>query len=216
MTVSTVLASVLLGLTGLLLVVALVPFHARASGSLHEATPEGTAQLEWGWGLFALGVSSERGLALRVLGFRVLRLRRRRVRGARGGRREERRRERKRRRPAGPRRSWPALRQARALLLMAAHVARTLRLRLRVQGIVGTGDPADTALLAGLVPLLEGVPGVDLELGWEWLDEELELDAQGSARIWLAHLLCVVAALLLARENRAALRAVIWGSRRTG
>jgi hypothetical protein len=76
------------------------------------------------------------------------------------------------------------------------------------RGVVGTGDPADTALLFGAVRALQELPGVELDLRPDWLDEELEIDARASVRIWIADLLVVVVALLLVRENRAALREV--------
>ncbi len=200
----SVLLSIVLGLLGLLLLVTLVPFQAQASASIHEASLTGAAGVEWGWGLFAFQISSERGLAFRVLGISVPRLWKRHRHDAR----EERRRKKRAREPRKRKRSRLALWQGRALLRMVARLAPALRLRLRVKGTVGTGDPADTALLAGLAQLMDGVSGVELDLGWEWLDEQLDLDAEGSARIWIAQLLCVTAALLWVRENRAALRAV--------
>jgi hypothetical protein len=91
---------------------------------------------------------------------------------------------------------------------MLLRLGRTLRLRLRVSGFVGTGDPADTALLFAQLRALRALPGVKLDLEPDWLEEELELDAEGSARISVGHLLVVAAALLWARENRLALRAM--------
>jgi hypothetical protein len=199
-----VLLCIVLGALGLLLLVMLVPFQAQASASINEAALSGAAGVEWGRGLFALQISSERGLAFRVLGISVPRPWRRRRHEAR----EERRRKKRARAPRKRKRSRLALWQGRALLRMVARLAPALRLRLRVKGTVGAGDPADTALLAGLAQLMDGVPGVKLDLGWEWLDEQLDLDVEGSARIWIAHLLCVTAALLWVRENRAALRAL--------
>ncbi len=200
----SVLLSIALGLMGFLLLVTLVPFQAQASASIHDASLMGTAEVAWGWGLFAFQISSERGLAVRLFGISLPRFWRRHRRDAR----EERRRKKRARRPRERRRSRLALWRGRALLRMAARLASALRLRLRVKGIVGIGDPSDTALLAGLARLVDRVPGVQLDLGWEWLDERLDLDADGSARIWIAQLLCATAALLWVRENRAALRAL--------
>jgi hypothetical protein len=194
---------VALGLLGLLLLVALVPFQAQGSASIHQASLMGAAGVEWGGGLVALRISSERGLAFRLLGVSIPWKRSRRDEA-----REEQRRKKRGREPGKRGRPRTALSHGRALLGMVARLARALRLRLRVNGTVGTGDPADTALLAGLAQLVERVPGLELDLGWEWLDEQLDLDAEGSARIWIAQLLWVAAALLLVRENRAALRAM--------
>ncbi len=202
----SVLLSIVLGLLGLLLLVTLVPFQAQASASIHEASLAGAAGVEWGFGLFAVQISSECGLAFRLLGISVPRLWKRRRHDAR----EERRRKKRAREPRKRKRSRVAPWQGRALLRMVARLAPALRLRLRVKGTVGTGDPAGTALVTSLAQLVDGVPGVELDLSWEWLDEQLDLYAEGSARIWIAQLLCVTAALLWVRENRAALRAVSW------
>lgn len=200
----SVVLSIALGLLGFLLLVTLVPFQARASASIHGASLMGTAEVAWGWGLFAFRISGERGLTVRVFGIPLPRLWKRHRREAR----EERRRKKRTRGSRERRRPRLALRRGRALLHMAARLASALRLRLRVKGTLGTGDPADTALLAGLARLVDRVPGVQLALDWEWLDERLDLDADGSARIWIAQLLCATAALLWVRENRAALWAV--------
>lgn len=200
---ATVLLSILLALLGLLLLLVLLPFHVRAAGSIHGDALAGWARAQWAWGLLGFGVAVGRGMELTVLGMPI-RLRR--------GRRRERQEpeEREGEEPEEERRSRRkmTLRRVRRLLGMGARLVGTLRLRLRVSGTVGTGDPADTAVLAGSMRALQGLPGVEIDLGWEWLEEQLDLELEGSARIWIAHLLVVAAGLLWVRENRAALWAM--------
>jgi len=191
-------------LLGLLLLVAAVPFHARATGAVHDGEVSGAVWIGWGWGLLSVNVAAG-GAAVRVAGVRVVRLD-----GRRGGKRSAP--AEKERRDAGGERWAGRLRRSvrarRPLLRMAARLARALRLRLRLAGSLGAGDPADTAALVALARLLEAVPGVELPLEFDWLDEVVELEAEGSARIWVAELAAAAAVLLLERENRAALRVV--------
>jgi hypothetical protein len=210
------IAQLLLGLLAavgaLLALVVLVPFHARAGGAVHGESAAGAAEVRWGPGLLALRLSSADGLTARLLGIPLPRLwSRRGVRRSPGRRRGGPERERGRREAPRARKrpgAGAVLRHRGALLRMAVRLARPLRLRVRIAGTVGTGDPADVALLAAIARAARDLPGVELDLEWDWVDEALELDGELSARIWVAHLLCAAAALLLRRENRAALRAM--------
>jgi hypothetical protein len=158
-------------------------------------------RLDWAWGLLRAELASGRGFSVRAAGLRVPRFG--------GGRREG--------RPARVEEAAPEeggldrlrslLREREALLRMALRLARALHLRVRVTGTVGTGDPADTALLAGLLRALDELPGVELALGVEWVEEVLEIDAECAARIWVAEILVVAALLMRVRAHRAALRA---------
>jgi hypothetical protein len=91
---------------------------------------------------------------------------------------------------------------------MAARLLGALHLSLRLRGRLGTGDPADTVALVGLLQAARALPGVQLEVEIDWLDEVLEGEAEGSARVWLAEVLAVAALLLLRREHRSALWAL--------
>jgi len=204
------MTQILVGLVALMVLVLLVPFHARARGWLHGGSAAGAVDIRWGAGLLALRLSSEDGLTARLLGvplppirFRSgrprSRSRDRRARGRKAGKTPQ----------DGKRPGAAALLRHRGdLLHMALQLARPLRLRLRLAGIVGTGDPAEVALLAGIGRAAGGRPGVTLDLEWDWVEEVLELEGELSARIWVAHLLGVAAALWLRPENRVALRAV--------
>jgi hypothetical protein len=197
-----VLAAILWGILVLLGLLVAVPFHAQAVGSFHEAALDARAEIAWGWGALSLRVARG-GPALHLFGLRLWRFSKR-------GRREENRREAKtgERSPTKKRPLRALVEHRRALTSIAARFARALRLRLRVAGVVGAGDPADTALLSSAARLLGALPGVDLALQWDWIDEELEIELDGRARVWIAHLLLTAVVVLLARENRAALRAM--------
>jgi hypothetical protein len=202
----------LVSAVGFLALILVLPFHARASGFVQDGSVGGWAELGWAWGLFALRLAPGEGPQLRVLGIRIWRFstapqRARKARIEKESREAEKPSEGKARGGA-LRRVQAALHSREALLRMALRSARALHLRLRVEGVVGTGDPADTALVSGLARLLEEIPGVEMAVDWEWLEEELELRLEGSARIWIAQMLGIAAMLMLARENRMALRAV--------
>lgn len=205
----SVLVTVLLALLGVLLSLVLIPFHVRGRAAVHDSSPTAAARLHWAWGLVGVEFSMA-GVFLRVLGLRVWRFRKK-PKDAQEKRDEEEddeeERDEKTKQPvlARLKAQW---RHRQVLMRILKRFARPLRLRLRMSGVLGTGDPADTAMLMGALRLLSELPGVEVDVGCDWLDEEIELDVEGSARIWLLHLLGVAAAVLVVRENRAALRAV--------
>lgn len=213
------IAQVLIGLVAavaaLVALVVLVPFHLRAEGALRDGSAAGAAEVWWGPGLLGLRLDGVSGVTVRLLGIPLPRLGPLRPGRRRPGRRRRARREKKereRRRPPargrGRGRLGRLLRHRGELLRMALRLAGPLRLRARVRGRVGTGDPADVALLAALVRAAGGAPGVELDLTWDWIDEVLDLDGELSARLWIVHLLGVALVLLVRRESRAALWAV--------
>ena len=201
---ATVLLAILLGLAALLLLLIWVPFQVRAAGALTFESVSGEALAQWGWGLVQVRLSSSepgRGLQLRALGMAV------RIRRRRRGASEEAPKDEAEKTRAHARR-WPRLEQPGRLFRMAGRALGALHLRLCVDGVVGTGDPAQTAVLLPLLEQLTRLPGVKLDLEWDWLEERLELEAEGSARIWIAELLWTALTLILVRENRAVLRAL--------
>jgi hypothetical protein len=200
---------------GLALLLVLLPFRARATGSVHDGAPAGTARVDWALGLLSLDVDPRRA-ALRVAAIPVARfdlvtLRERRRKARRAAR--PRRAEGEKRKPATPGRVRAVLAEREALREITARAARALHLRLCARGRVGTGDPADTAALAALAAAVRTLPGVELALEYDWVEEALELDVELAARIWLAELLVVAAAVVLAPRDRRALRAAFGRSR---
>ncbi len=209
------LAIIGLGLVGLLLALVLLPFRVRALGAVHGAEPAGGVRLEWAWGLVGFEAGNE-GAALRLLWLRVWRFGARKKGATADEEEKKKKKEEKKGKKKGKKKASGSvlarlragLEHGPALRRMLKRLAATLHFRLVARGVVGTGDPADTALLFGAVRALQELPGVELDLRPDWLDEELEIDARASVRIWIADLLVVVVALLLVRENRAALREV--------
>ncbi|MGC4118240.1 MAG: hypothetical protein QM765_27550 [Myxococcales bacterium] len=207
----SVLAALGLGLLGLLLALVLVPLRAVALGSVHDASPEGAVRVEWAWGLAGFEAGTQ-GKALRLFWLRVWRF----AAGSGEAKTDDGTKKPKETKSRGEKKKGPgALARLRsgvehspALRRMAMRLARALHLRLSVRGVVGTGDPAQTAQLFAVLLAVQELPGVELDVRPDWLDEELEVDVRGSARVWLADLLVVAAGLLLDRENRAALRAM--------
>jgi hypothetical protein len=110
---------------------------------------------------------------------------------------------------AGLLRRLMAFRRHRSHLMdMLGRMASTVGLELTISGTIGTGDPANDAWLLLAMRAAEELPGVQLHIDVEWLEEELECDVVGSASVWLIHVLALGAWLLIRRENRMALRAI--------
>ena len=193
---------------GLALLVILLPFRARATGSVHDGAPAGEARVDWALGLLSLEVDPHR-VALRVVEIPVARfpLAARRERGKERRRARPRARRLEERRAGTPARVRAVLAEREALQGLAARLARALHLRVRARGRIGAGDPADTAALVALAAALGTLPGVELALGTDWVEEALELDLELAARIWIAQLLAIAAAVALDRRGRRALRA---------
>jgi hypothetical protein len=204
----SIVLALLAALVGLVLLVVLLPFRARANGSVHGGAPAGEARVDWALGLLALDVHA-REAALRVAAIPVARF----ALGTERERKEDRRSsrpraaKRERRKPRAPGRIRAALAERDSLGRIAVRLARALHLRVRARGRIGTGDPADAAALVALEATLGALPGVELALGVDWVEEAFDLDLELAARIWIAELLVIAAAVLLARRDRRALRA---------
>jgi hypothetical protein len=206
---ASALLAALLALLALVLLVVALPFRASARGAALDGELSGSLRVDWAFGLLGLELAPE-GAAVRVAGLTIFRSRRsarwQRERQARSpggdddGQGEE--------GGGGMAKLRAALRNRRPLFRMAARLLGALHLGLRLRGRVGTGDPADTVVLVGLLQAARALPGVQLEVEIDWLDEVLEGEAEGSARVWLAEVLAVAALLLLRREHRSALRAL--------
>ncbi|HSA20721.1 MAG TPA: hypothetical protein P5076_04665 [Myxococcota bacterium] len=204
-----VLGWLLVGLLGLALLLVLVPVHARAAGRARLEGDEGdrlegTFRVAWGAGLVVFTGSLGEGLWLRVLGLRVARLRPGHGpgRGAKVAHPEERPGRQAERRGRGGAWFW---RHRRALLGAARRLLGTLHLRGRLRGVVGMEDPADAALLHGLLLAL-GALGVETEVECDYLEARLDLAGELRLRAWPAETLAVALELLFRRELRAALR----------
>lgn len=209
----SILLAVLYALLGLLLLVVLLPFRARAGGAVHDGEPSGAARVDWGFGLLGVGIDTERRVRLWLAWLPVARfaMRRRKEKPERPPEKPKPGKEKKARAGALDR-LRAGLAERAAFQRMAARLVRAVHLRLRGSGRIGTGDPADAAALFALLQALQALPGVELELELDWVEEALELELEVGARIWIAELLAVAALLLLERPNRRALRVAIGGA----
>jgi hypothetical protein len=204
---------VLLAALGLVLLVLGLPLHLRVRGAVHDDGASGAVRVAWAFGLVS-GELTPAGLAVRVAGARVYRARfrdllRKRSRGAKPERKERRAKPEDDRKETGGRgKVRGAWRHRGALLHVVRRLGGTLHLRLRVRGTVGLDDPADTARLSSVLAAIAALPGVDLAVELDWLDETLEGEAVGSARLWLPETAVVAITLLFERRSRAAVRAL--------
>jgi len=204
----TWIAAIVVAPLALAVIVIALPFQVRARGGVADGELSGAAAIAWAFGLAAVELRPGSAV-LRLAGIRAARLRGWRAPG--GGRRRP---GRERGRPDRAGRKGPVARLRGALahrghvLRMGRRLVRALHLRLRLRGRVGAADPADTATVAALVEAARRVPGVELQVAVDWLDEVLELEADGSAWIWVPEVLAVAGWLWLARGNRLAVRAL--------
>lgn len=196
----SVLLSVLAAVGALVLVVLVVPFQLRADAQAEGAAISGELRLRWGFGLVGVRLSSRRPSGLTVCGLRVAGL---------PARDRQKKKEKKRARDEPSRRGalW-ALAHRRGIERVAGRMLGALGLRLEVWGRLGLGDPTDTALVTLIAGELGRLPGVTLDITWDYLDELVELDVRGQARLWPLELVGVALALLVGdRDVRALLRA---------
>jgi len=193
----TVVLTIIAVLFAIPLVLLVVPFHLRAAGAIHEDDVWGEARVLWGFGLLAVVASFSRGVELRLLGLRVFRLK--------GGRRKKKEKKRKEKEPKEEKEKkgdWRAfLRNRSKLLEWTIDLLRPLCPRLRARGIIGLDDPANTAVLYGVLSQLRRLPRTELAVETDWAGDALELDVEVEMRLWLAHLLVVCCWILLNPGN---------------
>jgi hypothetical protein len=201
-TLGTVLLWVLAGVVSLVLLVVALPFHARAKGAVDGFSAEGQVRLSFAWIVLAVRITRERA-TLHLFGLRLWTFRP--GRDDEDAPTPERDRKRKKKSRTSLRGLWGHRHTAWRLL---GRVLRTLRLRIDVQGVVGLGDPADTASLFQALWALEGaIPAVRMDVAPDWLDETIQLEGEARARLWLAHLGGVLLAAYLKKDTRLLLRA---------
>lgn len=213
-------AAVLLSAVGLVLLVLALPLHLRVSGAVRDGEPSGVVRAAWAFGLLA-GELTPGGLAVRVAGLRVYRARLLDLFRKRRSRRKQKEREgriapeelgdrgeRTAREERGRSKLDAFLEHRGALFRILRRLGGTLHLRLRIRGVVGLDDPADTIRLEKALAALGELPGVDMAVELDWLEETLEGEVVGTARVWVPETVAVAVALLLERRNRAAVRAL--------
>jgi len=201
----TVLAWIGIVLGALLALVLLIPLHGRAEGEVGEESLWGQVTARWGFGVLALKLRSDGPSGLYLLGVRVSGL-------DWNKRRKEKKKPKEKKEPGEKKGLAWFLEHRRTLTRSLVRLLRALDPRIRIRGVVGLGDPADTVAAAQIIEAVAArVPRVDLALEWEHLDEVLELSGSFRARVWPVQLVGVVLALLLSRDVR---RMLGWGRKR--
>ncbi len=205
-------------LAALLLLIVALPFDARAVGHLDDESIDGLLAVRWGWGLLAVRATPAEGFWLCVLGLRIWRIpveeetpqdEEAEVKAVetKAAGKEEKPEKKEDATPATAFLRW--VKDERGWLLRTGRRAiSALHLRLRLQGVVGLDDPADTFVLCELLALVDRLPGVAIDLERDYLDDTFELDLSLSFRLWLLELLGVSLTILLTRETWRALRAM--------
>lgn len=201
-TVGLVLLWIAAGLGALLTLLLLIPIHVRANGGVDDVSLTGRAKLRWAWGVISVRMIPSPCATLHLVGLRIWTFR---GKGSDHTPDDE---------PRTPRKrakrwfQW-LLRHRHTGLRLAKRMIRTLRLQMRLQGELGLGDPAATALLNQLLWQLNRMsPSVSVQVEPDWLDERVQLDGEVEARIWLAHMGLVLLGGLLHRETRQMIRTV--------
>ncbi len=182
---SIVLWTVLV-LFGVVVAALVIPTEVAAEGIVSPDLLDGSADVWWAWGLVRVHADPADGVVLRLAGLRVWT-----VRGAPEP--KEPRPPKKRDDKERSKRTRPS---ARMVIRIARRALASLRLRLRVVGRIGVGDPYETAKLFGTLlaadRLLPGLDARGVEI--DWLEPVVDLDGQLRGRIWPVAIAWIAAA----------------------
>lgn len=184
----------LVGVLGLLAALLLVPLHLEAAGQIDEDDTTGQARVRWGWWLVVLRADMRRGVRLQVVGVPVWRLRRLQVP------------EKKAKKPRRLRRfslrgGLAGLRHRRVVLRLVRTVWRAIPVRGRVVGTIGLRDPAQTAVLFGVLDsVTRRAPSLDIRP--DWLDPAVSLAGSIRIHIWPPRILAALLWMML-RDGKA-------------
>lgn len=173
----TLILSLLATALALTLFVLLAPVGFHLRGVYTEEQVDARVSASLGLGLVSLQASPREGLVLRLLGWPARRLDPRRLSAPGKAQRKAKKAKKPRTRPRlGLRFMGRVLRR----------VWPTLKLRARVQGRIGAGDPADTARLYGWLTLGQRwLPGLDTSgLHLDWLEPRIDLAGEVHGRLW--------------------------------
>lgn len=179
-------------LVGLVLLVVLVPVHFAARGVFTERRVDALAWASWGAGLVRAEATPAGG-DVRLFGRPVYHF------TYKGGPPKEKKKDEAR--PRKPARRSPGWR---FFVRVARRILRSLRLRARVWGRIGTGDPADTAaVFHALVVSQRLFPGVDTRsLRVDWIGPAVDLEGQVDGRLWPAAVLWIVGSEYISARRR--------------
>jgi hypothetical protein len=213
----TILLWVLGAVIALLVVLLVVPTQVWVAGDVSFERLAGEARARWGFGLVTVRISSVRGVELWMVGRRVKRFEfrdedeERRAKKKKKKEKKKRKAEKKKDKGEAERFGFAWLRaHSRTMMRLLKRTVAAFEPRLRVAGVVGLGDPADTAVFFEAVRQVQmhTPESVDIALESEWVDEELDLEIRFIALIWPLKLLVVFLAMLVEADTRRMLRAV--------
>lgn len=177
-TVVTLLLALAGALTGVVVLALLTPVRFALRGVFTEERLDGLADASWCLGAVGVEASLTGGAVVTLFGRTIYRARRgaspkRAASPARGRARTDWR--------PGPR--------------LVRRVAASLGLRVRVLGRLGTGDPADTAAVYGLVAAARCLfPRVDVSsLRVDWMEPAVDVEGRLDGRLWPAAIAWIVA-----------------------
>lgn len=183
--VLAILGWLLLTLLASVLALLVLPTHLAAAGHLSAEHLDGSADADWAWGLVAVHAGAGDGVVLRLAGFEVWRRRGPAERADRDAKPEKKKETRKGKRRPAPRLILRVLRRSLA----------SLRLRLRLAGRLGPGDPCEAAKLFGTLAAAQHLlPGLDARgLTIDWIESVVDLDGQLQGRVWPAAIAWIAA-----------------------
>jgi hypothetical protein len=175
MSLLAVIAVLLALLFGAFLLVLLVPIQFAARGVFTEHVVDASASATWGFGVLSVHAAPD-GTVVWFLRWPVYRYYRSETPQDSPEEAQDKPR-RKRRRPS-----------VRFLVRVARRLFTSLRLRARLLGRLGMGDPAETAKVFGLLATARVlIPGLDTRaVQVDWLDAALELEGHVNGRVWPA------------------------------
>ena len=189
----TILLWLLILLGGLLLVLLLVPIEVRAEGEIDGLDATGSIDIRWGWVLLGLRIARGQGAALYLLGLRVYRM-------SLEGEKEKKKKDKKEKKSGkkrGARWAW----RNRHLFL---RILRAFHLRGWLWGTIGTGDPADTAMIVQSIfrPIEGRFSRFHVCVEPDYLDDVLELGGAIRTIIWPLEFVAVLLVTLVRGRSR--------------
>lgn len=211
---------ILVALLGLVLIVVAVPVHVRGRGSVQGLDVDGTLEARWGWGFVKLVASPQVGAEARLLGLRIWRYRpkppkktkeeiEKEIEKKKEKERRKKEKARARRKPGPLAKTLGGWFHRKPLVELMRRILRTLRISLAIQGRLGLGDPADTAVAITVIRQVdEWMKHVRLWVEPEYEQDVVDIAGFFSARLWLLHVAFVFVAALFNRDIRRAMMAV--------
>jgi hypothetical protein len=186
----------LLGIAALPIAILLLPFQLDVHAEMEDSEAAAALDVEWCWGALGLRVDAGKQAEVRVFDRRVHRF-------------ELSLPERK----PGPKKPLPkpsVFVENRGLLLeLLGKLNGLVQLRARVWGSVGLGRPDRTAYLAtSLAELDAALPGLEIDVGPNYVEQSVLLWGSLSAFVWPIDLLTLAAEIALRRDTRQLLQAL--------